>query len=162
VNNASAPYEVIRQSTSQFISIRGWQYHIRQWHTTSPKTNEPPLIMLHGYMDVAASFQFVVDKLPLTRHVISLDWRGFGETALPEGAYTDSYWFPDYLGDLDAVLAALLPNQQIDLLGHSMGGNIAMVYAGVRPTRIRQLINLEASAYQIPHLRKHRNAIKNG
>jgi pimeloyl-ACP methyl ester carboxylesterase len=143
VNNASAPYEVIRQSTSQFISIRGWQYHIRQWHTTSPKTNEPPLIMLHGYMDVAASFQFVVDKLPLTRHVISLDWRGFGETALPEGAYTDSYWFPDYLGDLDAVLAALLPNQQIDLLGHSMGGNIAMVYAGVRPTRIRQLINLE-------------------
>lgn len=143
MNNIDQPYNVTRHSTSEFIVIRGWQYHIRQWHATSPKTNDLPLIMLHGYMDVAASFQFVVDKLPLTRHVISLDWRGFGETTQPIGGYTDSYWFPDYLGDLDAVLTALFPQQQIDLLGHSMGGNIAMVYAGVRREHIRKLINLE-------------------
>jgi pimeloyl-ACP methyl ester carboxylesterase len=142
VNTAAMPYQVTRNSTSEFIAIRGWQYHIRQWPALF-QSSQPPLVMLHGYMDVAASFQFVVDKLPLTRHVISLDWRGFGETTLPDGGYTDSYWFPDYLGDLDAVLTVLFLQQQIDLLGHSMGGNIAMVYAGVRTARIRKLINLE-------------------
>jgi pimeloyl-ACP methyl ester carboxylesterase len=142
-SNSDTAYSVIRHSTSQYLSIRGWQYHIRHWAATSLVADQPPLVMLHGYMDVAASFQFVVDLLPPTRQVISLDWRGFGETVQPQGSYTDSYWFPDYLGDLDAVLNTLFPQQKIDLLGHSMGGNIAMVYAGIRCERIRKLINLE-------------------
>jgi pimeloyl-ACP methyl ester carboxylesterase len=96
--------------------------------------------MLHGWMDVAASFQFVVDALPNERHVIALDWRGFGQTESPAA---DCYWFPDYLGDLDAALDLLLPGQAIDLLGHSMGGNVVMIYAGVRPERVRRLVNLE-------------------
>jgi pimeloyl-ACP methyl ester carboxylesterase len=41
------------------------------------------------------------------------------------------------------VLDAMLPGQPVDLLGHSMGGNVAMIYAGVRPERVRRLINLE-------------------
>ena len=96
--------------------------------------------MLHGWMDVAASFQFVVDALPSERHVVAFDWRGFGLTDTPAG---DTYWIPDYVGDLDALLDALFPEQAIDLLGHSMGGNVAMIYAGLRPGRIRRLVNLE-------------------
>ena len=100
--------------------------------------------MLHGWMDVAASFQFVVDALAdiegPARWVIALDWRGFGLTETPAA---DCYWFPDYLGDLDAMLDTLLPGQTVDLLGHSMGGNIVMTYAGLRPERVRRLINLE-------------------
>jgi pimeloyl-ACP methyl ester carboxylesterase len=102
--------------------------------------DRPPLVMLHGWMDVGASFQFVVDALHAERFVIAPDWRGFG---LSESPRADSYWFPDYLGDLDVLLDTLLPAQPIDLLGHSMGGNIAMIYAGVRPARIRRLVNLE-------------------
>ncbi|MFX9169537.1 alpha/beta hydrolase, partial [Acinetobacter baumannii] len=52
-------------------------------------------------------------------------------------------WFPDYLGDLEVLLDALLPGQTIDLAGHSMGGNVVMMYAGVRPARIRRLVNFE-------------------
>jgi pimeloyl-ACP methyl ester carboxylesterase len=103
--------------------------------------------MVHGWMDVGASFQFVVDALAevegFDRWVLAPDWRGFGLSDAP-GA--DSYWFPDYLGDLDALLHALLPAErfpQVDLAGHSMGGNVAMSYAGVRPQRIRRLVNLE-------------------
>ena len=96
--------------------------------------------MVHGWMDVGASFQFVVDALPDDREVIALDWRGFG---LSEAPGTDCYWFPDYLGDLDALLDAISPDAPVDLLGHSMGGNVAMSYAGVRPQRIRRLVNLE-------------------
>jgi pimeloyl-ACP methyl ester carboxylesterase len=110
---------------------------VRTWG--QPK--HPALILLHGWMDVSASFQFVVDALTVPRQVIAPDWRGFGGTQGPPG--TDTYWFPDYLADLDALLDALCPDQPVDLLGHSMGGNVAMLYAGIRPQRVRRLINLE-------------------
>ena len=96
--------------------------------------------MLHGWMDVGASFQFVVDALATERCVIAPDWRGFGRSEAPAA---DSYWFPDYLGDLDALLDAMLPDRAVDLLGHSMGGNVVMLYAAVRPQRVRRLVNLE-------------------
>jgi pimeloyl-ACP methyl ester carboxylesterase len=95
-------------------------------------------------MDVAASYQFMVDALSTAfasgRHVIAPDWRGFGQTSV-QGA--DNFWFPDYLADLDFLLDHCCPGQQVDLVGHSMGGNVAMIYAGVRPERIHRLVNLE-------------------
>jgi len=71
--------------------------------------------------------------------VIAPDWRGFGLTE----AVTDSFWFPDYLADLDFLIDALCPDQAIDLVGHSMGGNICLCYAGSRPERIARAVNLE-------------------
>ena len=139
-------YTVRRPGRSRFIDVRGLRYHVLEWGDTSLASAErPPLVMLHGWMDVAASFQFVVDALSSDRPVIALDWRGFGLTESPAA---DTYWMPDYLGDLDAALDQLVfaggtAERKIDLLGHSMGGNVVMLYAGVRPERIRRLVNLE-------------------
>ena len=139
-------YLVRRPGRSRFIDVRGLRYHVLEWGDASLVSAErPPLVMLHGWMDVAASFQFVVDALSSDRHVIALDWRGFGLTDSPAA---DTYWMPDYLGDLDAALDQLVfadgaADRKIDLLGHSMGGNVVMLYAGVRPERIRRLVNLE-------------------
>jgi len=146
-----SPYAVRRPSRSLFLDVRGLRQHVLQWGDASLATPQrPPLFMVHGWMDVAASFQFVVDELPSDRLVFALDWRGFG---LSESPAADSYWFPDYLGDLDAVLDALAPGQPVDLLGHSMGGNVVMIYAGVRPDRIRRLVNLEG--FGMPESRPH-------
>ena len=142
------PYPALCASQSHFVPLRHLQYHVRSWGDASLVTPErPPLVMVHGWMDVAASFQFVVDALAeaegARRYVLAPDWRGFGLTSTPAA---DSYWFPDYLADLDALLDALLPEARygaIDLLGHSMGGNVVMSYAGLRPQRIRRLVNLE-------------------
>ena len=124
------------------MSLRGCRYHVLQWG--SPDSEAPPLLLAHGWMDVAASWQFMVDALSEAfvrqRRIMAFDWRGFGLTETP---HTDSYWFPDYLGDLDALLDVLSPDQPIDLVGHSMGGNVVMMYAGVQPQRIRRLVNLE-------------------
>jgi pimeloyl-ACP methyl ester carboxylesterase len=131
-----------RPSTRQRLPLRGLNHHLHRWGDAALATPErPALVLLHGWMDVGASFQFMVDALTAERHVIAPDWRGFGGSDAPPG--TDGYWFPDYLGDLDALLDALLPGQSVDLLGHSMGGNVAMLYAGIRPQRVRRLINLE-------------------
>jgi len=143
------PYAVRRESHSDFLTLRGLRYHVRQWGDESLVTpDRPPLVLLHGWMDVGASFQFLVDELAAIegpdRWVIAPDWRGFGLTETPQA---DGYWFPDYLGDLDALLDTLLAHapadQQIDLVGHSMGGNVVMLYGGIRPKRIRRLVNLE-------------------
>ena len=138
-------YSPRRIARSQFVEVRGLRYHLLRWGDPALVTAErPPLLLLHGWMDVGASFQFIVDALARDRLVLAPDWRGFGLTETPAG---DCYWFPDYLGDLDrlldAVLTGELAGRPIDLLGHSMGGNVAMLYAGIRPARIRRLINLE-------------------
>jgi pimeloyl-ACP methyl ester carboxylesterase len=126
----------LRQSRSEFLMLRGLRMHIRHWGDE----NAPKLFMMHGWMDMSASFQFIVDCLQQDWHVIAPDWRGFG---LSERANADCYWFPDYLGDLDALLDQLAPEEAVHLLGHSMGGNIATLYAGIRPQRIAKLVNLE-------------------
>ena len=135
-------YQVQRESQSHWMPLRGCSYHIRQWGTPLPGST--PLVLAHGWMDVAASWQFMVDAFSedfvSQRPIVAMDWRGYG---LTESSPTDSYWFPDYLADLDALLDALYPGQAIDLVGHSMGGNVVMMYAGSRPDRIRRLVNLE-------------------
>jgi pimeloyl-ACP methyl ester carboxylesterase len=118
--------------------VRTLRYHVRTWG--SPAPGRPPLVLLHGWMDVGASFQFLVDALAVPRWVIAPDWRGFG---LSQRNGTDTYWFPDYVADLDAILRHYSPDEPVNLLGHSMGGNIVGLYAGARPARIRRLINLE-------------------
>jgi len=141
----STTYSERRPAHTRRVPLRGLSYHLHEWGTAGLATAQrPTLVMLHGWMDVGASFQFVVDALDASgdapRHIVAPDWRGFGRTSAP-GA--DSYWFPDYLGDLDALLDTLSPGHPVDLLGHSMGGNVVMSYAGVRPGRIRRLVNLE-------------------
>jgi pimeloyl-ACP methyl ester carboxylesterase len=91
-------------------------------------------------MDVSASFQFLVDAFQRDWYCVAPDWRGFGETAW---SGIDCYWFPDYYADLDALIDHFSPQAPINLLGHSMGGNVACIYAGVRPARIARLINAE-------------------
>lgn len=144
-------------SASDFVSLRNHNYHVRVWGDLHQTYHSKPLVMLHGWMDVSASFQFLVDALEGKRLIIAPDWRGFGLTTASlesapkdsprehqrEGSVNDHYVFADYLGDLDFLLDHYFPRQSVDLLGHSMGGNIAMLYAGIRPQRIHKLINLE-------------------
>jgi pimeloyl-ACP methyl ester carboxylesterase len=131
-------YQPKRVSRSEFVPIRNLRYHVRLWGKPTP--GQVPLVMVHGWMDVAASYQFVVDAFEQDRYVIAPDWRGYGLTEAP---HTDNYWFPDYLADLDFLLDHYVQDAPVDLVGHSMGGNIAVLYSGARPERIRKLVNLE-------------------
>jgi pimeloyl-ACP methyl ester carboxylesterase len=142
---ANSAYIPKRACTCRLVEARGFKHHVRIWgDERAVRPERPAFVLLHGFMDVGASFQFLVDALAAlegeARTIVAPDLRGFGHTLSPP---TDAYWFPDYLGDLDALLDALLPDQPIDLLGHSMGGNVSMMYAGVRPSRVRKLVNLE-------------------
>lgn len=126
----------MKTDTSVFLDIRGLRYHCRVWG----QDGRPRMFLLHGWMDVSASFQFLVDALRADWQIIAPDWRGYGLSAWGPA---DCYWFPDYMGDLDRLLAHFEPERPVILVGHSMGGNIASMYAGVRPERVAHLVNLE-------------------
>lgn len=117
------------------LNVRGLQFQLYRWDGA----DRQPLVLIHGWGDTGETWQFVVDHLPPERTCVAIDMRGFGRTQHPQ----EGYWFPDYLADLEALLDQLIPEGPMDLIGHSMGGNIAMMYAGVRPSRIRRLVNLE-------------------
>ena len=96
-------------------------------------------MLLHGWMDTGDTFQFLVDAMSDRHSFVAPDWRGFGRTEWP----ADGYWFPDYFADLDALLDAWSPDAPVTLIGHSMGGNIATLYAGIRPERVRRVVCIE-------------------
>jgi hypothetical protein len=131
-------YQVKRLARSEFVPIRNLSYHVHLWGTPQPE--KTPLVMLHGWMDVAASYQFVIDAFSQDHYIIAPDWRGYGKTS---GGGADNFWFPDFLADLDFLLDYYAMQRPVNLVGHSMGGNVAMHYGGIRPERIRRLINLE-------------------
>lgn len=136
-------YQAQRPCRTETVPVRTLHYHVRVWGERP--ADAPPLVLLHGWMDVGASYQFVVDAFSAAfaagRQIIAPDWRGFGHTRTP--APSDGYHFVDYLADLDQLLDHYAGEQPVDLVGHSMGGNVAMLYAGARPSRIRRLVNLE-------------------
>ncbi|HYR00609.1 MAG TPA: alpha/beta fold hydrolase [Casimicrobiaceae bacterium] len=125
----------MKRATSHHVALRGLVHHVLTWGDPAA----PKLFLLHGWMDVAASFQFLVDAFARDWHAIAPDWRGFGRSEWqPQG-----YWFPDYIADLEALLDAFAPGERVDLVGHSLGGNVVMLYAGARPARVRRVVSLE-------------------
>jgi pimeloyl-ACP methyl ester carboxylesterase len=126
----------MKDSESIYYDIRGLRYHVRHWRGNPARK----IVLLHGWMDVSASFQFLVDALQGDWDVHAPDWRGYG---LTEWSGADSYWFPDYMGDLDALLDRIQPETGVNLVGHSLGANVGGLYAGVRPQRVARFVNLE-------------------
>lgn len=125
---------------TDILNARGQRLAVHQWGAH----DAPLLVMLHGWMDVAASFQFVVDALQRDWRVIAPDARGFGLSGWPAQESGGGYYsFPDYVSDLDAVLDAYAPAGPVNLVGHSMGANVVCLYSGVRPERVRRVVDLE-------------------
>ena len=128
-------YAPKRKRQTNHVAIRGVDYRISEWGCRE----DPLIVYLHGFGDTGSTFQFVVDELLQDWFVVAPDWRGFGATVTDAMAF----WFPDYLADLDHLLEHYSPNTAVRLIGHSMGGNVASLYAGVMPERVAQLVNLE-------------------
>ena len=115
--------------------IRGVNYEVSEWGDDS----NPLLLYLHGWGDCGSTFQFVVDQLQDDWFVVAPDWRGFGGS----GTEAEAFWFPDYLADLDRLLAIYSPDAPVRMVGHSMGANIGGLFAGAMPERVAAFINIE-------------------
>ena len=128
-------YVPIRAPRAEDLTVRGLRYRVTRWG----ERTQTPVVLLHGFQDCGATWQFLADCLPAEWSLAAPDWRGFGHSAWAPGGY----WFPDYFADLEALLDMLAPGAPARVIGHSMGANVAQIYAGVRPERLAWLVNLE-------------------
>lgn len=122
--------------SSRFVRLRGLRFHLREFGAAGA----PLLVLLHGWLDTSGTWVEVAAKLGERFRVVVLDQRGYGYSEWPQ----DGYWFPDYLADLDALVAHLAPAAPLALVGHSMGGQVASLYAGLKPERVGRLAVLDS------------------
>src|SRR5580704_473392 len=116
------------------IEMRGLRFHFRDWR--SSRMDAPSLILLHGYTGHARSWDAFAEAMTDRYRVLALDQRGHGETAW---APADRYGVADMADDLTAFVGAL-GLKGFTLLGLSMGGMVAMEYAGRRPKELAALV----------------------
>ena len=114
------------------ISLRGHRFHYTEWGDPAA----PPIVMLHGLTGHARTWDDEARLLADRFHVFALDQRGHGDSdpAL-DGDYSDAA----LLGDLEAFVEAQHLTR-VSLVALSLGGRVAMNYAGRHPDRVERLV----------------------
>lgn len=121
-------------TSNSFISQR-MRLHYVDWGDR----DAPPLILQHGGRDHCRSWDWVAEELCRDWHVICPDLRGHG----------DSNWSPEGNYQMDALvydftqLIHTLGRDQVTIVAHSLGGNIATRFTGLYPEKVSKLVNLE-------------------
>jgi pimeloyl-ACP methyl ester carboxylesterase len=120
------------EPASQAIDVNGLRVHYLDWGNPGA----PPVVCVHGYTSSAQAFNALARRFHDRYHFVAMDVRGHGESAWsPAGAYQ----YRDQVGDLAAVVDKL-GLSRFTLIGTSMGGIIAMAYAGAHPDRLTHLV----------------------
>lgn len=114
------------------VKSEGLSLHVTEW---GPADGHP-VVMLHGIRGYAETFAGLAAALQPECRVIGIDQRGRGGSDWDPAR---NYYTDAYVADLAAV-ADRLDLRRFDLLGHSMGGIAAIVYAAAHPARVRRLV----------------------
>ena len=110
------------------------------------KTSAPPVLLVHGWLDNALSFARLAPLLAADRDVYAIDLAGHGKSGhRPPG---QGYALTDYIADLAELVQTyfhgLEESGAPDLVGHSLGGIVALFYAAAFPDQIRRLVMIDS------------------
>ena len=105
--------------------------------------SQAPLLCLHGWLDNAASFLPLFSNLS-RHHVVAIDWPGHGHSS--HRGQDAHYHFYDYVYDL-LNLFAHEKWQRVDIVGHSMGGMIALAFAAAFPEKVNSLTLIDSIGF---------------
>jgi pimeloyl-ACP methyl ester carboxylesterase len=121
--------------TSQSYISQRLRLHYVDWGNPTA----PPLLLIHGGQDHCRNWDWVAQELRGDYHIIAPDLRGHGDSAWsPSGEYGMSAYVYD--------VAQLIHQQNlapVRIIAHSMGGNVALRYAGVYPETVTKLVSIE-------------------
>jgi pimeloyl-ACP methyl ester carboxylesterase len=134
-------------------------HHVVEWRPREAHAGLPPsppptgssslrgqpqtVLLAHGFLDLAWSWRPLAERLASRGfRCVAWDWRGHGETdRVGAGGY---YHFPDYVLDLEELFPQLVSaDERVHLVGHSMGGTVATMFAGLRASKLRTLTLVE-------------------
>lgn len=100
---------------------------------------KPAMLLVHGGLDHARSWDWVARALRDDYHVYALDLRGHGNSAWAPGAL---YSIAEHLLDL-AALADIINSSPLYIVGHSLGGTLSLLYSGLYPDRVKKVVAIE-------------------
>ncbi len=128
-------------SGSGYQRINGLRLYVHRFRDEAAAPTGLTILLVHGFLDSGATWDLVAPALAKAGHeVVAPDLRGFGQSdTVGSGGY---YHFPDYIADLSELVDALAP-RRLGVVGHSMGGVVASLYAGTFPERVERLALLE-------------------
>jgi esterase len=113
----------------RFTTLNGLRAHYVEWGPA----DGPPIVLLHGLRSYARTWEPVAAALADRYRLIALDHRGRGDSDWdPAGGYATD----DYVSDVEQF-ADVLALRRFTIVGHSMGGANAIVYAARHPDRVR-------------------------
>ena len=136
--------------TSQSFFSQRLRLHYADWGNP----DAPVLILQHGGRDHCRSWDWVAEELAKDWHVIAPDLRGHGDSAwAPDGNYDMGPFVYDF-----AQLVHTLGHDEVTIIAHSLGGNIATRFAGLYPEKVRRLVNIEGLGPS-PEMRAKREAV---
>ncbi len=131
----AAPY------ASRFVEVGGLKLHYQDFGTGKENEGKPTMLCVHGGAANGHWFDFVAAGFTPDYHVLAIDQRGHGESAWVD---PPAYSYMDFAADLDKV-AEKLGLRDYVLVGHSMGGMVAMVHAANFPGRLGKLVIVDSS-----------------
>ena len=135
-------------TSNSFISQRLRLHYVDWGNPEAPK-----LILQHGGRDHGRSWDWVAQELAKDWHVIAPDLRGHGDSAwAPDGNYEMNAFVYDF-----AQLIHTLGQDEVTIVGHSLGGNIATRFVGLYPEMVRKFVNIEGLGPS-PEMRAKREA----
>lgn len=135
-------------TANTFISQR-LRLHYVDWGNR----DAPPLILQHGGRDHCRSWDWVAEELAADWHVIAPDLRGHGDSAwAPDGNYEMNAFVYDF-----AQLIHTLGHDEVTIVAHSLGGNVASRFVGLYPEKVRKFVNIEGLGPS-PKVRAEREA----
>ena len=121
----------------EFVEVNSLKLHYREWGDIRSRR---ALLMLHGYAATAEMWSEVASDLSREFRVIALDMRGYGQS---DRADDMDYTRSAQLEDLEAFIDSL-GLRSVTLVGHSMGGALAICYAAEHPEVVTALVAIEA------------------
>ncbi len=121
--------------SENYVEVDDVTLHYLEWGTPGAT----PVLLLHGYLDIAHGWVPFAEQLQDDYHVVALNFRGHGMSGWGQGY---SYLFFNYVYDIVQLLEHLKWDRFV-LVGHSMGANCASVFAGTYPDRVSHLLLLE-------------------
>jgi 3-oxoadipate enol-lactonase len=102
----------------------------------------PPLVLIHGLGGSAAIWQKVAGQLAEEFRVIAYDLRGLGQSTTPPPPYTLTMLVADLHGLVEG-----LGLDRVALVGHSLGGAVALGYAAEHPERVSAVVGIAAPSH---------------
>ena len=134
---APAPVTGVDESTPRYVRVGEIEMAYLDQPAGDPNSGEPPLVLIHGFTGHRDDFIGVAPILAQRRRVLALDLRGHGDSSIKPGAL--GWSFEQLVTDVGGFLDAL-EIDRCDLLGHSLGGMVALRCALTFPERLRSLI----------------------